>query len=928
MILSSLTKWPKDKLDSLTMDKVAFFNPEALKWFQWIDKVITDYYSQAFGNNNIDLWSINIFDSIEDLVSAVKNWDINNIVLPSQDSLETVWYKRLQSQLWDSIEWLWIHTPQSPTDQAWFFVKDWKLKFWSYDKAYIKEKNEQLAGLNIINIAEENLKNEIDVANEIMKIKYWTQDEDIKKIVEELWLWEQYSIKDIENRLSLISKVSSSVKEWYFDIDALRYDLLNNKQKLNELFDSKLKQLEEENGFTADKKILEELSDEDKTELYINASFWKKWENPVQWELDFLSRLWVIPKWKKIDNFTEVAHNALIEISKEYGLPLKPSYVREFKNISEWKNISRWLVEWFAKKNNIPKEDVQGIFERYYDEALVNYKEPVQKKYIGSIVDLKSEKHPKWSESSKELQPLLTTYPDILKNIVNPETLQTIIQSEMAAWNLILNTDGSIKEVYTEVGGEKKPSQLFAKMIADWFSEQQALKTWLQVRTPEFKNRFGDRTSTDKSQVSKIVDENGEPLVVYHGTTRDFESFSNEYIWSWGGANQWYWLNFTNNIDVARQYTKERKIWPDWDWISIESDKWRVIESYVLLKNPIIIEKRSMSKIWDYFSKEKFKDVIKQWDISKWRRFMENNAYNRLFWTLEPVKLKEKIANMSDDDLIDMYYDNFKWQYMEGSVNWVAIIQWALRKFYSTDAIWNKTFLKNFEKSFWYDWVIDKSVLYKQWTVWWWTDKVVVSFNENNIKTESQLRKIREEANKNVDIEQLIQEAKSADEFINKLEDEWKIYYHGSRNKIDTILDTVKSKYAGDRNVLFLSSRKDTSTLFWPVVSKVYVSPKKPLIIDAKNKNYFEIPTPKIMKDMWFTSIESIDTDLAVEFVQKYDLDYDSVLFKNIIEWTWEHDPDDAWTVIALLDKNIASTESQLHKIREEANKKWLKKAK
>ncbi|HMY80904.1 MAG TPA: hypothetical protein PK048_03605, partial [Candidatus Absconditabacterales bacterium] len=77
--------------------------------------------------------------------------------------------------------------------------------------------------------------------------------------------------------------------------------------------------------------------------------------------------------------------------------------------------------------------------------------------------------------------------------------------------------------VYTEVGGEKKPSQLFAKMIADGFSEQQALKTWLQVRTPEFKNRFGDRTSADKSQVSKIVDENGEPLVVYHGSRTEIQ---------------------------------------------------------------------------------------------------------------------------------------------------------------------------------------------------------------------------------------------------------------------------------------------------------------------------------------------------------------------------------------------------------------------
>jgi hypothetical protein len=37
-----------------------------------------------------------------------------------------------------------------------------------------------------------------------------------------------------------------------------------------------------------------------------------------------------------------------------------------------------------------------------------------------------------------------------------------------------------------------------------------------QVRTPEFKSWFGD---------SKVVDENGEPLVVYHATNADFTEF-------------------------------------------------------------------------------------------------------------------------------------------------------------------------------------------------------------------------------------------------------------------------------------------------------------------------------------------------------------------------------------------------------------------
>ena len=47
---------------------------------------------------------------------------------------------------------------------------------------------------------------------------------------------------------------------------------------------------------------------------------------------------------------------------------------------------------------------------------------------------------------------------------------------------------------------------------------------WLTVRTPNFKNWFGD-WENDPENASKVVDENGEPLVVYHGTTADFNIF-------------------------------------------------------------------------------------------------------------------------------------------------------------------------------------------------------------------------------------------------------------------------------------------------------------------------------------------------------------------------------------------------------------------
>ena len=46
------------------------------------------------------------------------------------------------------------------------------------------------------------------------------------------------------------------------------------------------------------------------------------------------------------------------------------------------------------------------------------------------------------------------------------------------------------------------------------------------VRTPEFKAWFGD-WENDPENASKVMDENGEPLVVYHGTVKNFYAFRN-----------------------------------------------------------------------------------------------------------------------------------------------------------------------------------------------------------------------------------------------------------------------------------------------------------------------------------------------------------------------------------------------------------------
>lgn len=54
------------------------------------------------------------------------------------------------------------------------------------------------------------------------------------------------------------------------------------------------------------------------------------------------------------------------------------------------------------------------------------------------------------------------------------------------------------------------------------------------IRTPQFINWFGDWTTGDNC--SKVVDENGLPLVVYHGSEAEFNEFKSEYMGQTGTA--------------------------------------------------------------------------------------------------------------------------------------------------------------------------------------------------------------------------------------------------------------------------------------------------------------------------------------------------------------------------------------------------------
>jgi hypothetical protein len=86
------------------------------------------------------------------------------------------------------------------------------------------------------------------------------------------------------------------------------------------------------------------------------------------------------------------------------------------------------------------------------------------------------------------------------------------------------------------------------------------------VRTPEFKLWFGDWENSPET-ASKVVDENGEPMVVYHGTNTEFYKFDKS---KGKGSIKQKSINFSSKKEVSKDYGS------------------RILECFLNIRNPYI----------------------------------------------------------------------------------------------------------------------------------------------------------------------------------------------------------------------------------------------------------------------------------------------------------------------------------------------------
>ena len=126
-----------------------------------------------------------------------------------------------------------------------------------------------------------------------------------------------------------------------------------------------------------------------------------------------------------------------------------------------------------------------------------------------------------------------------------------------AAYKLYHRNGGN----FLDLAPNGKTSILFQTLLSEFGGDRvKAIKAKSAVYSNRFKEWFGDWLQEDKTNVSKVVDENGEPLVVYHHTNNENLSefdkeFNNYFSQVKNGTKHAIFFTTTKEKILNRSYT-------------------------------------------------------------------------------------------------------------------------------------------------------------------------------------------------------------------------------------------------------------------------------------------------------------------------------------------------------------------------------------
>lgn len=153
-------------------------------------------------------------------------------------------------------------------------------------------------------------------------------------------------------------------------------------------------------------------------------------------------------------------------------------------------------------------------------------------------------------------------------------------------------------------------------------TQDEAVKDFLSKVESKGSKKVADKTQTkefkDWFKGSKVVNKEGEPLVVYHGSDKEFDTFSTKNMNGYGGAY------FSRYKDVSEVYGNIKEV-------------------YLSLKNPLIID--ADYKIYDSIEKPDFIETKdKTVDTQQIAAYARDNGYDGVI-----VKNVKEAGKFTDD---------------------------------------------------------------------------------------------------------------------------------------------------------------------------------------------------------------------------------------------------------------------------------------
>jgi hypothetical protein len=139
-----------------------------------------------------------------------------------------------------------------------------------------------------------------------------------------------------------------------------------------------------------------------------------------------------------------------------------------------------------------------------------------------------------------------------------------------------------------------------------------------QINTPEFKEWFGD---------SRVVDEDGKPLVVYHGTKQQFSDFSREKI----ADDEEYGFFFASNPEAANEYAGDSR-----------REGGNVMPVYLAIQNPYTVSNNQWSNAEGLSPKEAEAQGYDGYIISGMNRGSDKSD---TYIAFDPTQIKSAIGN-------------------------------------------------------------------------------------------------------------------------------------------------------------------------------------------------------------------------------------------------------------------------------------------